>query len=296
MPKITRATQKIFGNNASANEITAFGTAMTDNPTYTTDVATIFNANFQGGWADALETDKAPFEEDTNGLIYAITKQLAYLFQQGISEWDGGTVYYTNSLCAVVENGNLIIKRSTSDNNAGNNPTTDNVNWVDFYSQKVLHTIGDPIITLNSTLNENEIWLEGATVSRTTYASLFAIYGTTYGVGDGSTTFTLPDFRNRALWGADGFGYIAAGLPNITGKIDASSLPAHAEAFGEIQSADITGAFQGIFGIQDSTQDGGSSNMLRGFNFDASRSSSIYGNSTTVQPPATKVRVKTRYQ
>lgn len=42
-------------------------------------------------------------------------------------------------------------------------------------------------------------WLmcDGREVSRTAYSSLFAIVGTSYGVGDGSTTFNLPDFRGR---------------------------------------------------------------------------------------------------
>lgn len=38
---------------------------------------------------------------------------------------------------------------------------------------------------------------DGTAVSRTTYANLFAILSTTYGVGNGSTTFNLPDFRGR---------------------------------------------------------------------------------------------------
>lgn len=38
---------------------------------------------------------------------------------------------------------------------------------------------------------------DGSAVSRTTYAALFAILSTTYGVGDGSTTFNLPDLRQR---------------------------------------------------------------------------------------------------
>ena len=47
-------------------------------------------------------------------------------------------------------------------------------------------------------------WLEcnGAAISRTTYPLLFAAIGTTWGWGNGSTTFTLPDFRNRLLAGA----------------------------------------------------------------------------------------------
>lgn len=47
-------------------------------------------------------------------------------------------------------------------------------------------------------------WLEcdGSAVSRTTYAALFAAIGTTWGVGDGSSTFNLPDLRGRTPIGA----------------------------------------------------------------------------------------------
>lgn len=48
-------------------------------------------------------------------------------------------------------------------------------------------------------------WLKanGALVSRTTYADLFAAIGTTFGAGDGSTTFALPDLRGEFLRGWD---------------------------------------------------------------------------------------------
>jgi microcystin-dependent protein len=42
----------------------------------------------------------------------------------------------------------------------------------------------------------------GTAVSRTTYSALFAILSTTFGTGDGSTTFNLPDFRDRMPIGA----------------------------------------------------------------------------------------------
>jgi len=42
---------------------------------------------------------------------------------------------------------------------------------------------------------------EGALISRTTFSRLFAIIGTSYGSGDGSTTFALPDFRGQFLRG-----------------------------------------------------------------------------------------------
>ena len=48
-------------------------------------------------------------------------------------------------------------------------------------------------------------WLlcQGQAVSRTTYAQLFSVIGTTYGSGDGSTTFNLPDMRGRVAVGSD---------------------------------------------------------------------------------------------
>lgn len=153
----------------------------------------------------------------------------------------------------------------------------------------LLEGIGNPIPTLSNILGENEIWLEGAEVSRETYAQLFEIYGTTYGEGDGSTTFNLPDFRNRTLWGAEDFGYIEAGLPNITGSFqkDQIQLQNFNEAVGCISSVSSLQLFY--------TSAGSARHEISRVNIDASRSSSIYGNSTTVQPPSVKVRVKTRY-
>ena len=50
---------------------------------------------------------------------------------------------------------------------------------------------------------ENWLLLNGQAVSRTGYAELFALYGTKYGEGDGSTTFNLPDYRKRVPVGMD---------------------------------------------------------------------------------------------
>jgi microcystin-dependent protein len=50
----------------------------------------------------------------------------------------------------------------------------------------------------------------GQAVSRTTYAAAFSVLGTTWGAGDGSTTFNLPDLRGRGLFGLDNMGGSAA--------------------------------------------------------------------------------------
>jgi microcystin-dependent protein len=62
----------------------------------------------------------------------------------------------------------------------------------------------------------------GAAVSRSTYSALFAVLGTTYGSGDGSTTFNLPDFRDRFPVGA-GTTYSA----NSTGGSANATLVSH---------------------------------------------------------------------
>ena len=53
----------------------------------------------------------------------------------------------------------------------------------------------------DSTVPSGFLNCTGATVSRTTYATLFSVIGTNYGAGDGSTTFGIPDLTDRAAVG-----------------------------------------------------------------------------------------------
>lgn len=65
----------------------------------------------------------------------------------------------------------------------------------------------------------------GQAVSRTTYAALFAVIGTTYGSGDGSTTFNLPDLRGRVVAGEDDMGGTSANrLTGLSGGVDGDVL------------------------------------------------------------------------
>lgn len=141
--------------------------------------------------------------------------------------------------------------------------------------------IGRPIFTMSNTLLENEIWLEGATVSREEYAQLFELYGTTYGVGNGSTTFKLPDWRDRVVCGASNFGYIEPSLPNIKGE------------FTNCDDQYATGAFY-ITNKSVGSDSGNKTQWVYGF--DASRSNPIYKDDATVHQAGLKVRVKTRFK
>jgi microcystin-dependent protein len=64
-------------------------------------------------------------------------------------------------------------------------------------------------------------WLlcNGQQVSRTTYPELFAAIGTTFGVGDGSTTFNVPDLRGRVAAGKDDMGGTAANVLQVSTTI-----------------------------------------------------------------------------
>ena len=77
-------------------------------------------------------------------------------------------------------------------------------------------------------------WLlcDGALVSRTTYANLFTAIGTTYGAGDGSTTFKLPDLRGRVPIGAGQGSGLQNRVIGATGgaethTLTTSEIPAH---------------------------------------------------------------------
>jgi len=59
----------------------------------------------------------------------------------------------------------------------------------------------------------------GNAVSRTTFADLFAVIGTTYGVGDGATTFNLPDASGRITIALDGAGRINTQCPNANNTL-----------------------------------------------------------------------------
>ena len=129
---------------------------------------------------------------------------------------------------------------------------TSNSNQALFDLDDALATANTSITTLTTTVGVNTPpgvifeyaasaaptgWLlcDGSAVSRLTYASLFAIIGTTWGAGDGSTTFNVPDRRGTAGIGmGTGSGLTARTLAATGGEethlLITSEMPSHSHA------------------------------------------------------------------
>ena len=122
---------------------------------------------------------------------------------------------------------------------------------------------------------------DGAAVGRETCSELFAAIGTTFGAGDGETTFNLPDLIGRFAEGSATPGTMKeAGLPNIKGV---SNIGGNAS-----KSALACGALKQVRYQQNWILNGAASdiNDLAEVELDASLYNPTYGKSDTVQPPA----------
>ena len=98
---------------------------------------------------------------------------------------------------------------------------------------------------------------DGSAVSRNTYATLFGVIGSTYGAGNGSTTFNLPDLRRRVTVGAGGTGTAALGSTvgssggNESHLLSVEEIPSHAHTNdANIVYDDLTGNNRYIAGGQ----------------------------------------------
>ena len=120
---------------------------------------------------------------------------------------------------------------------------------------------------------------DGMAVGRETYPDLFSAIGTAFGKGDGETTFNLPDLIDRFAQGSVIPGKkIDAGLPKIT-----ASASRVTSSYGGFESS---GSFTYKYTSQGNINYGAMRNTDGTLDFDASKSSPIYGASDTVQPPA----------
>jgi len=95
-----------------------------------------------------------------------------------------------------------------------------------FYVNPYVAPIGGMIDFIGSTAPNSAFVLPyGQAISRTTYSALFTLVSTTYGVGDGSTTFNVPDLRGRVVAGKDDMGGSSANrLTDADDGLDGDTL------------------------------------------------------------------------
>lgn len=182
-------------------------------------------SGFSNSAADVLAGDNLnQFIDDVYKSITYSNAGVADLYKSAVI-YDGEETYRTNDIVFNVNNGSVTLYRSLANNNTGN-PLTNATKWTQIQlGADILDLVqpyGMPIPMPKNVLpdgldaaNSSYIWLTGQAVSRTTYANLFAVYGTMFGSGDGSTTFNLPNYNGRYLYCDSSFGYISAGLPNL---------------------------------------------------------------------------------
>ena len=314
MAKIERKTQKIFAEYAATDELAVFGSMITGTPVYNDDIETLQSEAYTEGWQVAVAANEAPFMEEMNGVQYGFSKQLAYLFQQGIAEWDAGTTYYLNSFCQV---GGVIYK-SMQDENINHSPAddTEGTYWspletggggssglevgdigmalyvdetkglrrwlngqivaINQNTQGFLTRLKKIVALYPSLLTTEENWQAAKNLSDYGQVGKFVF---NYAEDEETVeSVRLPAVVNvQGLLDLQNLGMtVKAGLPNIEGMV----------YYGHGYLANATGAFyRGNAGTLPRVASGGAEtdyNLI----FDASRSNPIYGATNTVQEEA----------
>lgn len=314
MTKIERKTQKIFAGNADTDELAVFGSMISGTPVYNDDIEALQSEAYTEGWKAAVAANEAPFMEEMNAVQYGFSKQLAYLFQQGIPEWDAGTTYYLNSFCQV---GGVIYK-SKLDENINHSPgdDTEEIYWTPFKAgdsgsgglevcdigmslyidetKGLRRWLNGQIVVINqntqgfltrlkkivalypSLLTTEENWQAAKTLSAFGQVGKFVF---NYAQDEETVeSVRLPAVVNvQGLLDLQNLGMtVKAGLPNIEGMV----------YYGHGYLANATGAFyRGVPRELPRTTDG---KVEKDYEllFDASRSNPIYGATDTVQEEA----------
>lgn len=237
-----------------------------------------------------------PKQQDFNGLFNVVSQHNffaqnggLYSFNQAVSDAIGG--YPQGALLWAIVDGKPTAVYSLVENNTFNfltNPEyLDGVHWA--FIDTGLPT-GTIITWPANYVLDGYLICNGAAISRTTYARLFNVIGTTWGAGDGNTTFNVPNFVDRYPVGLGNLGTVGTllnqGLPNITGSCTSYELGTY---HGDMRN--------GALGITQSAERGvsGHGSQAVNINLDASKSNAIYGASDRVQPFSSVVCFCIRY-
>lgn len=192
---------------------------------------------------------------------------------------------------------NLVGTRLNRDANNFSTAGTQNLN--NMIDSRIGAVTGAPVGTVIAYMGTDEpegfLLMDGRELSRTTYAALFAVIGTSQGAGNGSTTFNIADMTDgRYLMGSTVAG---SSQPPMAPLITASARTLETKEHDPTTFMNLTGAF---YLTTSSTQDRmfstGSPNWSTPvLNFNSSRSSSIYQAGGLLRPLSVRCRFYVKY-
>lgn len=313
MAKLSRKTQKIFASNSAQNQVSTFGSIKAGAVAYSKDVSNIQTEAFEGGWSSAVQDDYAPYRQDRNAVDFVTTSQLAYVFQEGLPEYDANTTYYKGSWVKGNDGDAFSIYESLSDDNIGN-ALSDEEKWEkkSFGGGLEIGDIGIAPLGINEAQNKRR-YLNGQVISQAQFVSFtnklkdivraYPSLATSetnwqatvtnsklgqcgkFVIDDDAGTIRLPKVVNiNGLQDLSLMGSIKAeSLPNITGTFRGRN------AYNG-DTAKNGSVATGAFGTRDESetklgsQESGTNKFT--WTFDASRSSSTYQDNAPVQQEA----------
>lgn len=154
-------------------------------------VAALSAANFKGSFIAGVSSAVVGESWEWQGLVYRVLENTTQSPAESQFSWiamnDAGAIHYDNQTSGL---------SATKVKAALDELSAEKANLSDL---SLAIPAGTVCYFAQSTAPDGWIKANGALVSRTTYAALFAAIGTTFGAGDGSTTFKLPDLRGEFL-------------------------------------------------------------------------------------------------
>lgn len=189
--------------------------------------------------------------QDWNQIMFQATSIISEIDKRGVLGWSD-QVLYDEPAITFSSDGTLYLWVQASGPGAGGakDPISSPTYWTSLSSLYGGQAGDIKYVAANSAPSG---WLKsnGAAVSRTTYSALFARIGTTFGAGDGSTTFNLPDLRAEFIRGWDDSRGVDAGRAFGTYQLDDFKSHRHvivggSSSTGAPTAVDVYAANQGV--------------------------------------------------
>ena len=188
-----------------------------------TELNTVADGGTAATSTTLVDADRMVVNDDGTMVQVAMSDLITYL---------GTALTSAGALATINSGGNAVsisgLSYPSADGSAGQFLKTDGSGTLSFATQTEFSMpAGMMFPYAGSSVPTGYLFCHGQAISRTTYADLFTAIGTTYGTGDGSSTFNLPDLRGRVIAGQDDMGGSSANrLTDQSGGLNGDTLGA----------------------------------------------------------------------